>query len=76
MTGHERSAVLIFAGGLAVSLILNLLLIPSWGAVGAAVASSAGTATWNVAMLAYVRLRVGIDASALAIPPATARGSR
>jgi O-antigen/teichoic acid export membrane protein len=76
MTGHERSAVLIFAGGLAVSLILNLLLIPRWGAVGAAVASSAGTATWNVAMLAYVRLRVGIDASALAIPPATARGSR
>jgi O-antigen/teichoic acid export membrane protein len=52
-----------------VSVVLNLLLIPRLGAVGAAIASSSATAAWNVAMLVYVRRTIGIDASALALAP-------
>jgi O-antigen/teichoic acid export membrane protein len=69
LTGRERHALLIFAGALALSIALNLLLIPRFGAVGAAVASSSATAAWNVAMLVYVRRTIGIDASALALTP-------
>lgn len=69
MTGRERQALVIFAGALVVSIGLNLILIPRFGAVGAAVASSAATIAWNVALLVYVRRVIGIDASALALSP-------
>jgi O-antigen/teichoic acid export membrane protein len=69
LTGRERQALGIFAGALLVSIALNLLLIPRFGAVGAAIASSSATAAWNFVMLVYVRRTIGIDASALALPP-------
>jgi O-antigen/teichoic acid export membrane protein len=69
LTGHEKQAVAIFAGALLLSVGLNLLLIPRFGAVGAAMASSSATAAWNFAMLVYVRRTIGIDASALALAP-------
>jgi O-antigen/teichoic acid export membrane protein len=69
MTGRERQALVIFAGALALSIVLNVLLIPAFGAVGAAVASSSATAAWNLALLVYVRRTIGIDASAVALPP-------
>jgi O-antigen/teichoic acid export membrane protein len=70
LTGHERQALLIFVGALALSIGLNVWLIPRYGAVGSAVASSSALAAWNLAMLAYVRRTIGIDASALALAPA------
>lgn len=69
MTGRHSHALSIFAGALAVSIVLNLLLIPHYSFVGAAIASTAGTVAWNVAMLAYVRRAMGIDASAMALAP-------
>jgi O-antigen/teichoic acid export membrane protein len=69
LTGHERQALAIFAGALVLSVVLNLLLIPRFGALGAAVASSSALAAWNLAMWVYVRRVVGIDASALARRP-------
>lgn len=73
LTEHERQALAIFAGALALSIILNLALIPSFGAVGAAIASASATTAWNFAMLIYVRRKVGIDASALALRPRDVR---
>jgi O-antigen/teichoic acid export membrane protein len=69
LTGREVVALAIFAGALALSAGLNVLLIPHWGAVGAALASAAGTTFWNIAMLILVRRHLGIDASALAWRP-------
>ena len=69
LTGHERQALAIFASALVLSVALNLLLIPRYGALGAAIASSSALAAWNVAMWVYVRRTVGIDASAIAQPP-------
>lgn len=68
LTGRERQGLVIFAGALVLSIVLNLLLIPRYGAVGAAVASSSAMAAWNLVMLVYVRRTIGIDASAIALP--------
>jgi O-antigen/teichoic acid export membrane protein len=69
LTGRERQALAIFAGALVLSISLNLLLIPRFGAIGAAAASSSATGAWNFVMLGYVRRTLGIDASALALRP-------
>lgn len=63
MTGHERSAAAIMAGALVVAATLDVLLIPTFGAIGAAIGSASGLATWNLAMMIVVRRRLGIDCS-------------
>ena len=68
LTGHERTGVAIFGGALLISFVLNLLLIPRFGAVGAATASSVAMSTWNLAMAFWVRRELGIDATALGRP--------
>jgi len=73
LTGHERQAVVIFVGALVVSVALNVLLIPHFGAVGAATASSAALIAYNLVMLIYVRRAIGIDASALSLAPRPGR---
>jgi O-antigen/teichoic acid export membrane protein len=73
MTGRERTAVAIFCFALSLSIGLNLLLIPSFGSLGAAIASSAALSAWNLAMAVYVRRALGIDATALARPPRAGR---
>jgi len=69
LTGRERPALAIFVAALAVSLSLNLVLIPRFGIIGAAVASTSALSFWNVAMLIYVRRTIGIDASAIGLRP-------
>lgn len=68
MTGHERTGVAIFGGALLVSFILNLVLIPLLGALGAAISSTVAMSTWNLAMAYWVRRELGIDATALGRP--------
>lgn len=72
MTGRERVGMSIFCGALALSLVLNLILIPWFGALGAAIASSAALSAWNLAMVFYVRRAFGIDATALGRAPTRA----
>lgn len=73
LTGRERPALAIFVAALGLSLVLNLLLIPRLGVVGAAIASTCALSFWNVAMVFYVRRSIGIDASALGLSPRPAR---
>jgi O-antigen/teichoic acid export membrane protein len=68
MTGHQRSALFILSGALAVSVTVNVLLIPSMGATGAAIASSLGLASWNLVMAVHVRRRIGVDPTAIGLP--------
>jgi O-antigen/teichoic acid export membrane protein len=74
MTGHERAAAAIMAGALAVAATLDILLIPRLGAVGAAIGSASGLSAWNLAMWIYVRRKLGIDSSALAVRPRALAG--
>lgn len=73
LTGRERQGLAIFAGALALSVILNILLIPRFGAAGSAIASTAATIAWNLVLLIYVRRTIGIDASAFALEPRSAK---
>lgn len=66
-TYHENEttrAVLISAG---LNLIASLLLIPAWGAVGAAVASTISLIYWNIHLVVYSRRKLGIDTTILGI---------
>jgi O-antigen/teichoic acid export membrane protein len=69
LTGRQAQALWIFIGALAISCLLNLLLIPGFSIVGAAVASTGATLFWNVVMWVVVRRSLGIDSSALALAP-------
>ena len=69
MTGRQAAAVMIMVGALSVSAALNILLIPVLGIYGSAIASTAGVCFWNVTMLIFVRRKLGVDASALGLPP-------
>ena len=72
MTGHQLAALVILAGSLFLSLILNLILIPRLGITGSAIASAVTVSCWNIAMLIYVRRTLGIDASAVGLQPRAA----
>lgn len=67
MTGKHLAAMVIIGFTLLLSATLNLLLIPRLGIVGGAIASASGVAFWNLAMLVYVRINLGIDASAIGV---------
>ena len=68
MTGRHNVALAIFAASLALNLALNTLLIPRFGALGAAIAGTATTTFSYGLMLVYVRRILGIDASPLSLP--------
>jgi len=64
MTRYERDT----AKGLAVSailnVVLNLLLIPLLGIIGAAIATAVSLITWKVLLWWVVRWRLGINSLA------------
>jgi O-antigen/teichoic acid export membrane protein len=64
MTGHERETARGMAVSAVLNLLLNLLLAPSFGIAGAAVATTAALVTWNVLLWWAVRKRLGINSLA------------
>ena len=60
MTGHEKKLGVILFLALALNTILNYFLIPRYGIVGAAVATSSVTVLWNAASVIMVRSQLGI----------------
>jgi O-antigen/teichoic acid export membrane protein len=66
MSRHERDT----AKGLAISatlnVVLNLILVPLLGIIGAAIATAVSLATWNILLWCAVRRRLGINS--LAVP--------
>lgn len=63
MTGFERQTATAVAGGAALNLILNVVLIPPLGAVGAAIAGSTALLTWNTILFRTARQKLGIQSS-------------
>lgn len=58
------------AAGAGVNLALNAALIPAYGAVGAAVATGAGLASWNLVLAWQTRRHLGLDPTPLGRAPA------
>lgn len=61
MIGRERELGVVSAASAALNLLLNFVLIPRLGIVGAAIASSASLALFNVVLVVRVRWTLGLD---------------
>jgi len=65
MAGHERVTARSLMWSAAANVILNALLIPAFGIVGAAMATAATMIGWNLALWRQVRNRLHVDPSVL-----------
>jgi len=65
MTGNERTAARILCCAAILNVLLNATLIPIWGLIGAAIATSITLVVWNVWMLVVVWKRLGMNPSVL-----------
>lgn len=60
MTGNERLSLIGVLLGLSTNVILSVVLIPQYHAVGAAIACSSGIMVWNIALAIFVKLKINI----------------
>ena len=67
MTGHERETARVLWQTTALNVAMNLVLIPLYGALGAAVASTASLAIWNLVLARLVWRHLGLNATAFPI---------
>ena len=63
MTSHQNQAGAIIAGSTVANITLNALLIPLFGLTGAAISTAFTMALWNIAMLTFVRRKIGINST-------------
>jgi O-antigen/teichoic acid export membrane protein len=54
MTGYERKAAAIMGTAALLNIIMNVVLIPLYGTVGAAISTAVSMVAWNLAMLYQV----------------------
>ncbi|WP_245558713.1 flippase [Arhodomonas aquaeolei] len=65
MAGHEREVTRVLAVAAGLNVVLNLLLIPSFSVIGAAIATSGSLVFWNVWLWLIVKSRLSIRSSAI-----------
>jgi O-antigen/teichoic acid export membrane protein len=63
MTSHQNPAGAIIVVSTAANITLNALLIPLFGLAGAAISTAFTMALWNIAMLTFVRRKIGINST-------------
>jgi O-antigen/teichoic acid export membrane protein len=64
MTGEEKVAVRAVAAGLLANVVLAILLVPSLGVTGGAVAYASSLILWNIILVVLARRRLGINVTA------------
>jgi O-antigen/teichoic acid export membrane protein len=67
MTGHERAYAAIFGTIMGLGFIIQILIIPTFGIVGAAAANMGARVIAQLAIALWCRLRIGLDTSLLGI---------
>lgn len=67
MMGRERELGVVSGTSAAMNILLNLVLIPPLGMVGAALASAASLVLFNVALVVRVRFSLGLDTTVLGL---------
>lgn len=68
MTGHERDTMRGLGVAAVANVILNLMLIPLYGATGAAAATAVTLVVWNSVLVWTVYRRTGVVSTALRLP--------
>ena len=61
MTGHERAYVAIFGTIMGLGFLLQILVIPVWGLVGAAALNMASRVLAQLGIALWCRYRIGLD---------------
>ncbi len=71
MTSYEKPYLKIMATCYALVVAAQFILIPRFGALGAALASASGVILWNVSAIVVLRRHAGLDPSllSLVVPP-------
>ena len=59
MTGHQTTLRNVMASAAVINLILNLLLTPSYGMIGAAIAGMISMAFWNIYTMMFIKRKYG-----------------
>lgn len=67
MCGYEKFSILSLAASIVFNVVLNLTLIPAYGIIGAAIATSASLILWNVLAYLFVRTKLNICTTAIGI---------
>jgi O-antigen/teichoic acid export membrane protein len=62
MTGHHRDTMRVYALAALANVVLNLLLIPAFGIIGAAIGTYAAMLGGNVVLYRLVQKRLGVNA--------------
>ena len=64
MTSHQNRAAKVMGISAFMNIILNLILVPIYGIMGAAIATSVTMIFWNITMLVLVQKHLNINPSA------------
>lgn len=67
MTGHELDVTKGVFGAAIINILLNSLLVPQYGMVGAALSTATSYAIWNILLWRSVRLKLRIKSTALGL---------
>jgi O-antigen/teichoic acid export membrane protein len=69
MTGHHRDTLRVYACAAVANIALNLVLIPAFGIIGAAIATYTAMLGGNFCLYLLVRKRLGVKAFVLPFRP-------
>jgi O-antigen/teichoic acid export membrane protein len=69
MTGHQARIIPAMSCSVLANIVLNLALVPTFGATGAACATAFSIVLWNAALNYEVRRHLGIDPGVLGTAP-------
>lgn len=61
MTGNQRGGAWIFGIGAALNIVLNAILIPRFGLLGAAASTALATGFWKLLMMTFVMRRLKVN---------------
>ncbi len=75
MTDNQQAALAVFSAALVAGLVAAIVLIPSFGAIGAAISNVLSVSIWSFALWVIVRRRLGVDGSLLGLAYRSGRTS-
>lgn len=70
MTGHQRAVVRGTVLALVINSIVGYLLIPAYGLIGGALATTVGIVVWNVFYSVYAWIRLRVNTTIFSVKPA------
>lgn len=64
-TGHDKATTTVVLFAVILNVALNWLLIPHFGATGAAIATAISLTAWNTVLVIYIRSKTGLSPLAI-----------